>query len=148
VIDSGPFIRSLRDQIANLKEENAELRSLLATDDAHRYRLAFGLTGFQASLLSGFMRRPSLTIEQIMVILYPDGRRRSERSTKNASVQVWHLNQSLKRYGVRVEVVWGEGYRLPTKAKGKLTAAIGALKTPVEACETPGLPAYRRKAAE
>jgi hypothetical protein len=159
VIDSGPFIRKierLEDELEVALDRVKDLeRALGIGDDIMPLRM-LGLTPLQAKLVNLLSKRDVATRAQILMVLYQDDYERSfDVQPRIVDVVCCQARKRLRKHGITIESLFkpgmrsdGGGYRMPPESKQKLTAALGALKAPVEACETPGLPAYRRRAAE
>ncbi|OQW38074.1 MAG: hypothetical protein A4E20_04690 [Nitrospira sp. SG-bin2] len=113
VTNSGPHVFKLRERISELEDEVAELKQILAASDGDYRHRSLGLTKTQAKLYGALLRRKSMTTEQLMAVIYPDSDERSERSTKNVNVQLHFM----RKKGIPIESVWGEGYRLGRAAE-------------------------------
>ena len=118
--------------VAVLERENAELRERIALlenclfDTGARYDL-LGLTIYEARVFGALMKRPILSKDQIFAIVY-SGRGDSELPDgKVVDVYVCKIRAKLKRYGIRVETVWGTGYSIQPGMKGCVSQLLKQL---------------------
>jgi DNA-binding response OmpR family regulator len=159
MIDSGPFIKKierLEDDLEIARDRVKELEQALGIgDDIMPLRL-LGLTPMQARLVNLLWKRDTVTRDQILIVLYQDDyERRFDVQSRIVDVICCQARKRLRKHGITLGSLFkpgmrsdGGGYRMPPESKEKLTAVLGALKAPVEACETRGLPADRQRAAE
>jgi DNA-binding response OmpR family regulator len=113
MIDSGPFIRSLQDRIAELEEENASLKDALGAldgcEDAHR----LGLTKSEGRIYRALTRRKVATTDQLIFALYPnDPDRRAERDPSIIRVHI----RNMRRKGIPIAVSRAVGWWLDKRA--------------------------------
>ena len=45
-------------------------------------------------------------------------------SDAHVKVRMCHIRQKLKPYGITIETIWGEGYRLPPESKAAIARAL------------------------
>lgn len=118
------------DYVAAVEAENETLRGrILMLEEILGMRLEvpleFGLTPQETKLFGFLLQRDLITKEAAMVVLYggrPDGDDAVELQI--VDVFVCKIRGKLKRFGISIETVWGQGYRLTAEAKAAATALL------------------------
>jgi len=107
--------------IERLEAENEMLRARIEQlEEAIGMRdlapVCFGLTGSEARVLGVLMRREMATKEMVMLGLYS---RRPDEDAEIGIVAVFicHIRKKIEKFGVKIETVWGQGYRLSPATK-------------------------------
>nr|WP_246713314.1 helix-turn-helix domain-containing protein [Rhizobium sp. BK112] len=72
--------------------------------------IEYQLTAQEARVFAHLASRDFGTKQSIMMALYSD--RAEEPEIKIVDVFVCKLRKKLSRFGVRIETIWGQGYRL------------------------------------
>lgn len=120
----GLILQDLRERLEIVETENAELRALMGfTDLGHLKYRALGLPPSGCSLLAALMARPMVTNDALRFALHPhDADARTDLCDNLVKVQVCHLRHRLSKLGIRVDTVWGRGYRMDPAEKAKVAA--------------------------
>ena len=110
-------IQVLQTQIARLQERCAALEAALGADiNPH---VVLGLTGQEAAVFGLLMARGRASREQIMAALYglrPDG---EEAEIKIVDVFVCKTRKKLRRFGIEITTLWGQGYAISPEMREK-----------------------------
>lgn len=118
----------LRERIADLEEQSASLKQLVA--GAEIWWKVFPFTGNEAKVFSCLMRRELASCNQILDWMYLE--RPNEESGKDmVRVMILKVRNKLKPFGIDVRTVWGQGYAIDPANKSK----INALLTSAQAAE-------------
>lgn len=104
------IVLDLQREIAILRERIRQLEEVLAPS-AVPVPVEFGLTGSEARVFAHLASRDIATKQSLMMALYSD-RADIEPEPKIVDVFVCKMRKKLARYGVTIETVWGQGYRL------------------------------------
>lgn len=120
-INSGPHIR---DRVAELEDENAELRSLLGLGaDVEAWRV-MGFTPTEARMINLLLARDVATRDQLLFVCHPDDPDRRYDTTGNVvSVHLARIRRKLKPLGAAVGCLWGSGWRMTAQDKDRLRRA-------------------------
>jgi two-component system, cell cycle response regulator CtrA len=102
-------IIDLQREIAILRERVRQLEEALVPESV-AVPLEFGLTGAEARVFAHLASRDFATKQSLMLALYGD--RPEEPEIKIVDVFVCKLRKKIARFGVSIETVWGQGYRL------------------------------------
>ena len=86
------------DELEGLAAERAPLANL------------YGLSNSEQRILMGLIKRGSMTTEQLTRWLYPDPDKTPASNV--ISVLVWRMRKKMAEHGVRIEVIYGQGYKL------------------------------------
>lgn len=113
-------IARLRDRVAELEEENRQLREALAPaelivsplDGVHMPR--------QMAILFACLRKRGVASKrQLCTAAFGVG---GGQDPKGIHVYIYKLRQVVEPLGFRIETVWGQGYRLIEPASAELVA--------------------------
>lgn len=117
---------TLSDRLELLEEENLQLREQIAEltrlpPDAH-WPAGLYLTSVEAGMLELLVARGFATQEALL------GASRRYGSTKDADevqpkvvqVVICKMRKKLQPFNVRIETLWGRGYRLPPEDRARL----------------------------
>ncbi|RVE90101.1 helix-turn-helix domain-containing protein [Sinorhizobium meliloti] len=104
------IVLDLQREITILRERVRQLEELLAPTTVP-VPIEFGLTGSEARVFAHLATRDMATKQSVMLALYSD-RADVEPETKIVDVFVCKMRKKLARFGVTIETVWGQGYRL------------------------------------
>jgi DNA-binding response OmpR family regulator len=119
-------VESLRARVAVLEAELDNLQDkyniLLAELGQHiEVPLQFGLTRHEAGALGAIMARPIAFKSTIMAAIYADKVADDETPMeKIIDVFVCKLRKKLDPFGISVETVWGQGYKMSAENKQKI----------------------------
>ena len=116
-MDQGAYVR-LRDERDFLAERVRQLESVLL--DCNWQPSDWGLTPNEGVVLNILALRRIATKDAVMIALYgtdPDG----GAHEKIVDVIVCHMRPKLKRQGIGIENVWGQGYRIDDASRLFLT---------------------------
>lgn len=80
--------------------------------------LEWRLTPMQMRVFGVLLSRELATKHAVMAALYRDDGR-DEADPKIVDVFVCHIRRKLKSFGVPIETIWGQGYRLTPAAKDR-----------------------------
>src|SRR5262245_7404384 len=83
----------------------------------------FGLTGKESALLGIMMERELTTKESALDLMYFD-RPNDTPEVKIIDVFVCKMRKKLEKFDVKIETVWGRGYRLPPDSKKNVQAYL------------------------
>lgn len=123
---SPAVIRSLRDRLDLLEEENRQLRE--AAEALVVFPRSWGLAEMEVKFLSALMRSRTgcLSKEALLTALYG-----LEWDVQEKIIDVWacKVRKKLAATGLPLQVrtVWGRGYELPSEARAELVAALEEL---------------------
>jgi two-component system cell cycle response regulator CtrA len=101
-----------RHRIGQLEERIRQLEEALMPASV-RIPIEYGLTATEARVFSHLASREFGTRQSIMLALYSD--RIEEPEEKIVDVFVCKLRRKLNRFGVRIETIWGQGWRLASR---------------------------------
>ena len=110
-------IAAMRQQIEELEERNRQLEELLRGDDD--VPAEWGLTKLEKQIYRIVASRKLATYEALFAILYgadPNG----GRTINLLKVKAHHLRKKLEPFGIEIETVWGQGYRLKKPQEDRL----------------------------
>lgn len=105
----------LRDRVAQLEEVVGFTIDL---------PIFLGLTTHEARLFGALMKRPVWTKEQLLFALYSGRHDDEQPEIKIIDVYVCKARKKLARFGIQIETLWGQGYRLSPEMKAKAMALI------------------------
>lgn len=120
------YIAKLEARNDELEEQVRQLKEILGL--TIEVPLVFGLTSHEAQLFGLLLKRDIVTKEMGLTLLYgnrPDG---DTPEIKIIDVYICKLRAKIEAFGIKVETVWGRGYRMSAEAKAK---ANSYLETPV-----------------
>lgn len=103
------IIIDLQRELAILRERVRQLEEALVPNSV-AVPLEFSLTAQEARVFAHLASRDLGTKQSIMMALYGD--RPDEPEIKIVDVFVCKLRKKLSRFGVTIDTVWGQGYRL------------------------------------
>jgi two-component system cell cycle response regulator CtrA len=84
-----------------------------------------GLTTHEARLFGALLKRPVWTKEQLLFALYSGRHDDEQPEIKIIDVYVCKARKKLARWGIEIETLWGQGYRLAPDMRTKALALIG-----------------------
>jgi two-component system cell cycle response regulator CtrA len=108
------IVHLLRRRIDNLEERIRQLEDALMPPSIS-IPFEYGLTPAEARVFAHLASREMGTRQSIMLALYSD-RPNEEPEIKIVDVFVCKMRKKLARFGVRIETVRGQGYRLDRAA--------------------------------
>lgn len=114
-MDVDARLSALEAENERLLEEIVRLQEAFGITD-ELAPIALRLTGKECALLGILMKRDTCTKQQIMSGLYAIGPD-EEPEVKIVDVFVCKMRKKLKPFGIEVDTVWGQGYRLTPAAK-------------------------------
>lgn len=121
-------------------DQLARLEALEAENDRLRDRCLFleeamgltveapvflGLTTHEARLFGALLKRPMVSKAGVMATLYSE-RPDDEPEMKIVDVYVCKIRKKLKPYGIEIETIWGQGYRMTEAMRAKASSMIEA----------------------
>jgi len=116
-------LQQLEDENAELKEQIAELRQLLQPQ--MKFPAHWKLTRLQSALLSVLVARESASREQLQSVRC-DHAREHYPDEKGVDVQIYHIRKKLEPSGLKIETVWGQGYRLLPESRREIREFVTA----------------------
>lgn len=129
-LNSGPHIKPSRElaleaRIAELEDEVAELRAMLAVDaDTEALRL-LGFTATEARIVNLLLARDKASRDQVLFAMYPNNPdKRYDMSYGLPSVHMTRIRAVLKPLGATVKAFWGEGWWMTPESKDALRRAL------------------------
>ncbi|MBX5015928.1 helix-turn-helix domain-containing protein [Rhizobium lentis] len=108
-----------RDRIEFLEERIRQLEEALMPSSII-VPVEYQLTSREARVFSHLASRDFGTRQSIMMALYSD--RLEEPEMKIVDVFVCKMRRKLKPFGVRIETIWGQGYRLARPGAAEVAA--------------------------
>lgn len=120
-MDVDARVEALQEELARAREQIARLEAALGMDLITPFE--WGLTGAEMRLFGGLMARTVLTKAAAMAVLYRDFGR-DEAEPKIVDVLVCKARKKLKPFGIAIETVWGQGYRLSAESKAEAQIQI------------------------
>ncbi len=107
---------SMADELETLREQNRQLRSLLAdpVTTANVYR-KLGVTGTKAELLALLMKHERVSREMAMEAIY--GHQADQPGETIVNVMLTHLRKILGLHAVVVQNIWGIGWFISPEHK-------------------------------
>ncbi len=82
-------------------------------------RMEFGLTPAESRLLQCLMQTRACTKPHLHAVVAPDA------EPKIVDVFVCKIRAKLRKFQIRIETIWGQGYAMPEESKRQLLARIG-----------------------
>lgn len=111
------IIEMLRAENEALREEITRLKEALG--QAVDLPVYLGLTTSEARVIGVLLAREAATKDTIMASLYRDGAK-DEAEIKIVDVFICKARKKLAPFGITIETVWGQGYRMTPPMKAKL----------------------------
>lgn len=97
----------------------APIRHEARPDFLMNCKAAFGLTPAESRLLQCLMQARACTKPHLHAVVAP------EAEPKIIDVFVCKIRAKLRKFQVRIETIWGQGYAMPEESKRQLMARIG-----------------------
>ncbi len=116
--------RKLAERVEELEEENRQLLAMIRANDDTVGELqdAFGLSKQQAELLGALLKHAQVS-HDVALAAMPVSWRTTERIDMNhTKVIISRLRKKLARHGVKIETIWGWGYKMDDASKGRINA--------------------------
>lgn len=117
-----------RERIEVLEAENAAMRARIAdleaqlsAADGWRAPLEWQLTGKEAVIMGVLVSRTMATKDAFMAALYREFAK-DEAEPKIVDVFICKARKKLRPFGIVIETVWGQGYRLADGQREQLKA--------------------------
>lgn len=108
-----------RDRIEFLEERIRQLEEALMPSSVI-VPIEYQLTAQEARVYAHLASRELATRQSIMMALYSD--RSEEPELKIVDVFVCKMRRKLRPFGVRIETIWGQGYRLVRPGTAEVAA--------------------------
>jgi two-component system cell cycle response regulator CtrA len=117
------------DYIATLETENDLLREKVAALEEIiglkiNVPLIFGLTAHEAKLFGVLLKRELVSKDTAMTALYGLRADVEEVEIKIIDVFICKIRKKLESFGITIETVWGQGYRLSAQARDKANSYL------------------------
>lgn len=123
-MDIAARLEVVEEENALLRERVAELERVLGiTLDAP---LEWGLTGQESRVMGALIARPLVTKDVAMAALYRDFGR-DEPEPKIIDVFICKIRKKVRPFGIEIETVWGQGYRIPADQRAALASGAVAV---------------------
>jgi two-component system cell cycle response regulator CtrA len=108
------------DYVAKLEQENDDLRARIRDLEEQLGFVfecppQFCLTANEAKIFGLLLKKPLVTKEFAVSAIYLH--KQDEAEIKIIDVWVCRMRRKLKPYGITIETVWGQGYRLPPESR-------------------------------
>ncbi|MFD1328272.1 helix-turn-helix domain-containing protein [Mycoplana ramosa] len=110
-----PALERLRDEVDMLRERVRQLEAVLVPDGM-QIPIEWKLTASEARVFSHIASRDMATKDSILLAMYSD-RNDLPPEPKIVDVFVCKIRSKLKPFGVVIETVWGQGYRLLDRSR-------------------------------
>lgn len=117
-----PLCAAKEERIAELEELVAQLEGVPTQAPTP---LEWGLTAHEARVIGVLLTRELATKEAIMAALY-SGRAVDAAEPKIVDVFVCKARKKLAPFGIEIETVWGQGYRIRREQRDVLVADLKA----------------------
>lgn len=85
---------------------------------------AYHVTGSEAALLAGLIRRPEMTRASLHVLIQREGRD-EDTDIKIVDVFMCKLRAKLKKHGIFIKTIWGRGYFLEPAGRKMIMEKLG-----------------------
>jgi two-component system cell cycle response regulator CtrA len=124
-MDQTERLRALEAENERLQDRILVLEDLLGI--GMEWPLFLGLTPHEGKVLGALMRREVQSKEGLLLALYgnrPDG---DMPEIKIIDVFICTLRKKLTRFGVTVDTLWGQGYRLKPEMREKIKTTVDGL---------------------
>ena len=120
------------ERLKALEAENERLQDrILVLEDllgiGLEWPLFLGLTPHEGKVLGALMRREVQSKEGLLLALYghkPDG---DMPEIKIIDVFICKVRKKLARFGITIDTLWGQGYRLQPTMREKIKATVDGL---------------------
>lgn len=120
-MDQTERLKALEAENERLQDRILVLEELLGM--GIEWPLFLGLTPHEGKVLGALMRREVQSKEGLLLALY--GNRPGDApEIKIIDVFICKLRKKLARFGITVDTLWGQGYRLPTAMRDKIKATV------------------------
>lgn len=117
-------IAALRERCEALEAENAWLKAQAAPPDTVRLLAAqLSLAAWCAPALHLLMTRQAVARE-VINDLYEPIRATEESAAKRHHVAICRIRRALKPHGLRIQTIYGWGYRMPAEDRDALRAML------------------------
>ncbi len=116
---------ALRDRIAFLEEENAQLREAMAPASATPPE--WRLSRSHARMFAALASRQSVSFDGLLMCC--TGPTDGERSMQTLRTQVMRLRKRIQPHGYDIAIIWGQGYRLVRPEDRVADACVGILRS-------------------
>jgi two-component system cell cycle response regulator CtrA len=123
-VDVAARLEAVETENEILREKVAQLEELLGL--TFPAPLEFGLTGSEAKAFGVLMNRDIATKDAIMAGLYADKPFGGEAEPKIVDVFICKARRKLKPFSIKIETVWGQGYRLTPETKAIVRSMLEA----------------------
>jgi two-component system, cell cycle response regulator CtrA len=115
-----------------LKRENQMLREKIAALQAElgmtiEPGVALGLTWKEAAVVALLAKRGQATREQVMAALYTARTDKDTPEPKIADVFICKARAKLRRHGITIKTIWGQGWQMDAENRDRLTALCATM---------------------
>lgn len=122
-MDQEARIEALEAEVFRLRELVANYEIALGAEfEPH---VALGLTELEARIVGLLVKKGSATREQIFHVLYGLRNEIDVPEMKIVDVFVCKGRQKLKRFGIEIKTVWGQGYAMDEDSRAKCRELCG-----------------------
>lgn len=123
-MDAEARIEALEAELFRLREMVANYEIALGADfEPH---VALGLTVLEARLVGLLVKKGQATKDQIMHACYGLRGDADMPQAKIIDVFVCKARRKLKRFGIEVTTVWGQGYAMPDESRARCRELCGS----------------------
>lgn len=117
-----PTERDLRDQVANLEEENRWLRDMLSPPGF--LPAIFKLTTNEERAFKALLSRDQWSKEGLLASIYFDAQECDIPEIKIIDVIICKLRAKVKHLGIEIETFWNKGYRISPQMRARTRMLI------------------------
>jgi two-component system cell cycle response regulator CtrA len=117
------------DYVAALEAENEDLRArIVRLEESMGARieapLEFRFTGQETKVFGILLKRELVTKVQALDALYGHLPEQDEAEIKIVDVFICRMRKKLEPFDIKIETVWGQGYRMPAASKATAQAML------------------------
>jgi DNA-binding response OmpR family regulator len=116
-------IADLKGTVQELQDRVSELQELIFGEQ-ERIQAAFGLTTIEATIVALLLNRPVGTKPVLYGALY-SGALDELPDTTVLKVHICKIRKKLDAFGIEIETLWGDGWKLTPAMKDRLRSLLG-----------------------
>lgn len=125
---------SLTDQVDILREENRQLREIIARmaggDDVANAIRVFRLSRRQATMFAMLLKRDADRWDLLNATHDLDRQARLGQPDWAVNTMIRHIRAKVRPFGIEIESVYGFGYRMDTEMRGRARKALAEAQQP------------------
>ena len=114
---------AMRERIDELEEQVRQLKERAHGSVDLKYMVAFGISREESRMLQLLMREVGVSIAT-----WASAHQDLEQPMKLINKRVHDIRRKLKKHDIKIETIWGEGYRMPPAYREKVRAIVEAVE--------------------